>query len=82
VPKFRFMLEDPIEDNLPKVAVPSMVVRGKKDPIAPQHWIDEAARLLRTDRVVVIPGWGHAVQYSAPTQLIDAIRPFLSQVLE
>jgi 2-hydroxy-6-oxonona-2,4-dienedioate hydrolase len=82
VPEFRFMLEDPIEDKLPKVAVSSMVVRGEKDPIAPQRWIDEAARLLRTDRVAVITGWGHAVQYSAPTQLIDAIRPFLSQVLE
>jgi 2-hydroxy-6-oxonona-2,4-dienedioate hydrolase len=76
------MLEDPIEDKLPWVTVPTMVVRGERDPIAPQPWIDEAARLLCTDRVAMIPGWGHAVQYSAATQLIDVIRPFLSQVLE
>jgi 2-hydroxy-6-oxonona-2,4-dienedioate hydrolase len=56
-------------------------VRGEKDPLASQQWIDEAARLVGTDRVAVIPGWGHAVQYSAATQLIDAIRPFLSQTL-
>lgn len=81
VPEFWFMLEDPIEDKLPRVAVPTMIVRGEKDPLASQQWIDEAARLVGTDRVAVIPGWGHAVQYSAATQLINAIRPFLSQTL-
>ncbi|HSH39380.1 MAG TPA: alpha/beta hydrolase, partial [Chthoniobacterales bacterium] len=57
--------------------LPVILVRGEKDPLAPQRWIDEAARLARAERVAVIPGWGHAVQFSAPEQTVDAIWPFL-----
>ncbi|HEY0368447.1 MAG TPA: alpha/beta hydrolase [Chthoniobacterales bacterium] len=79
VPEFRFMLRDPIEHKLPKVSQPVLLVRGEKDPLAPQRWIDEAARLLGGAAVAVIPGWGHAVQFSAPAELVAAISPFLHQ---
>lgn len=78
-PEFRAMMRDPIEDKLPQLNVPTMLVRGERDAIVPQPWLDEAARLLSTDRTAVIPGWGHAVQYSAAGQLVDAIRPFLRE---
>lgn len=79
IPEFRFMVQDPIEDKLAKLTQPVMLVRGEKDPIAPQRWLEEAARLAHTDRKVVIGGWGHAVQYDTPLQLAEAIRPFLDQ---
>src|SRR5579884_602550 len=62
--EFRFMLQDPIEQKLPHVPVPVMLVRGQNDQIVPQYWLDEAARLVGTDQIVVIPRWSHAVQYS------------------
>ena len=71
------MRDDPIEQKLPRIAAPVLLVRGEKDPIAPQRWIEEASRLLRTDRVAVIPGWGHAVPFSAPEETVRAIEPFL-----
>lgn len=57
---------------------PTMLVRGEKDPIVPQRWFDEAARLAHAKRTAVIAGWGHAVQYSAAQPLTDAIQSFLT----
>jgi 2-hydroxy-6-oxonona-2,4-dienedioate hydrolase len=54
-----------------------MLVRGERDPIVPQRWFDEAASLVRAEQVAVIPGWGHAVNYSAPDEVTAAIVPFL-----
>lgn len=79
LPEFRFMLRDRIEDKLPRVAAPVMWVRGENDPISPQRWADEGVRLLPNGRIAVIPGWGHAVHYSAPRRFADAIAPFLRE---
>ena len=78
VPEFHSMLHDPVEKKLPLVAVPTLLVRGENDPVVPQRWLEEAARLLGTRHVIVIPRWGHAVQYSAAPQVVDVIEPFLS----
>lgn len=77
IPEFRFMLRDRIEEKLPRVMPPVMLVRGENDAIVPQRWLDEAARLVGAERVAVVPRWGHAVNYSAARQLADAIVPFL-----
>ena len=76
--EFRFMRDYPIERALPRITAPVMLVRGENDTMAPQRWIDEAARLLRTARVAVIPRAGHAVQFSAPDETVRAIQPFLA----
>jgi pimeloyl-ACP methyl ester carboxylesterase len=73
------MMSEPIEEMLPRVAVPTMLVAGEKDPIVPQRWFHEAARLVRAEQVAVISGWGHAVNYSAPDELAAAIMPFLAR---
>ena len=75
--EIRFMLEHRIEDTLPLLTAPVMVVRGARDAIVPQRWAEEVARLARAERLIVIPGWGHAVNYSAPLELARVIRPFL-----
>ena len=63
---FRYALQDRIEEKLPYVRVPTLVVRGGKDPIVPQRWCEEAVRLLPQGRLVVIPGAGHTVNYNSP----------------
>jgi pimeloyl-ACP methyl ester carboxylesterase len=77
VQELRYMMSDRIEDKLPRVTAPTMLVRGERDPIVPQRWFDEAASLVRAEQVAVIPGWGHAVNYSAPDEVTAAIVPFL-----
>jgi pimeloyl-ACP methyl ester carboxylesterase len=77
LPELRYLLQDRIEDRLPNVQCPTMLVRGENDPLVPQRWMEQAARLVRAERVAIIPNWGHAVNYSAAEQLVDAITPFL-----
>lgn len=77
VPEFRSMLQDRIEEKLPRLRVPVMMVRGGMDRVAPQPWVEQAAALCGAARPVVLPGWGHAVNYSAAPQLAKVIGPFL-----
>ncbi|GAB2803992.1 alpha/beta hydrolase [Halomonas shantousis] len=77
LPEARAMMKDPVETKLAELMQPVMLVRGGRDLIASQRWLDRMARLLRTDRVAVIPAWGHNVNYSAAERLSAAIRPFL-----
>lgn len=77
--ELRFLLRYRIEEKLPQVTAPALVVRGEKDTVAPQAWCDQVAALVRAERVVVIPEWGHAVHYSAPREFVEAVVPFLRQ---
>lgn len=77
-PELRSMLAYPIEAKLPDLRVPVMLIRGERDAIAPQAWVDEAARLLRAAPAHVIPRWSHAVHYSAAAEVAQAMRPFLA----
>ena len=74
---FRYALEDPIEERLPRVDLPALVVHGSRDPISPRPWAEEVARLLPRGRLVVLPGAAHAVNYSAAAGFVQEIRAFL-----
>lgn len=72
----RLALRDQIERKLPVIDVPTLVVRGEKDPLVPARWADEVTGLLRSGQLVVISGTAHAVHYCAPHQLARAIEDF------
>lgn len=74
---FRHGLDHRIEDDLPFLRVPTLVVRGGRDPIAPQAWAEEVARTLPNGRLAVLPGVAHAANIHAPDALVRAIRAFL-----
>jgi pimeloyl-ACP methyl ester carboxylesterase len=76
---FRHALRDRIEDKLPHLDVPTLVVRGARDPIAPQRWVEEAARLLPQGRLVVVPGAAHTMNFTSPDALARVVRPFVEQ---
>lgn len=73
----RAMLADRMEDRLPYVRVPTLVVRGSRDPIARQRWVEEVVRLLPQGQLAVLPGAPHAANYSAADQLVEVIEPFI-----
>jgi pimeloyl-ACP methyl ester carboxylesterase len=75
---FRHALADRIEEKLPKVRAPTLVVRGERDPVAPQRWAEEATRLLPRGRLAVIPGAPHCVNYSTPVAFARLVRTFLA----
>jgi 2-hydroxy-6-oxonona-2,4-dienedioate hydrolase len=74
---FYYAIADRIEDKLPHVEAPTLVVRGELDPIVPQDWAADIARRLRRSRLAVVPGAAHTVNYMAPDALADLVRAFL-----
>jgi pimeloyl-ACP methyl ester carboxylesterase len=73
----RYALQDRVEDKLPFVGVPALVVHGERDPIVSQRWAEEVARLLPHGRLVVVPGGSHTMNYSMPLELVRVTHPFL-----
>lgn len=72
----REVLRDRIEDKLPGLDLPVLVIRGASDPVCPQEWAEEVVRLLPRGELKVILG-GHCLNYSRPVELVHGIRPFL-----
>ncbi len=74
---FQHMLQDRIEDKLPGIAAPTLVVRGSRDTTVPQDWAETVTRLLPRARLVVVPDRPHTLNYDAPDALERIVRPFL-----
>lgn len=69
-------LKDRIEEKLPRVRVPMLVVRGEHDRIVPMRWAKEVAELLPAGRLIVVPGSAHPVNYQAPGKLARLVISF------
>lgn len=66
---FRHCLEDRIEDKLPRLRMPALVVRGEHDPIARPAWLARMARLLPDARTHTVARAPHAIAWSAPEEV-------------
>jgi len=73
----REMFADRIASKLPRVAARTLVLRGERDPIAPESWAMEAARLLPDGHHLTLPRAGHCVHYSHPAETARAILAFI-----
>ena len=62
----RSALADRIEQRLPLIAQPTIVVRGADDGFVGQSRAETAAALLPRSRLVVVPSEPHAVHYTQP----------------
>ncbi len=74
----RQALKDRIEEKLPQVSQPTLLIRGEHDPLCPQYWAKEAAALLPAGKLEVIKGASHAVHYSKPAAVASLINVFLA----
>lgn len=73
----RYALAHRIEDDLPAVARPVLVVRGGRDRVVSRRWAQEVAAAAPDGRLAEVPRHGHALNHSAPGPLAAVIRPFL-----
>jgi 2-hydroxy-6-oxonona-2,4-dienedioate hydrolase len=78
VTTFRHALHDAIEDKLPFLDLPTLVVRGSRDPHVPPWWAREVARRLPEGRLLELPGATHAVNHDMPLQTARVIEHFLT----
>lgn len=73
------MVRDHMEDRLPAVQCPTLVVRGGCDVIASQRWVERATCLIPDARLVVIPGGTHALDMDMPQELARAVCEFVCE---
>lgn len=76
---FCYALQDRIEEHLPHMQVPTLVVRGTRDTVVPQRWAEEVANMLPTGQLVMIEGAAHDVNFNAPEQLTREVLRFLRE---
>jgi 2-hydroxy-6-oxonona-2,4-dienedioate hydrolase len=75
----RVAVADRVEQRLPLIQAPTMVVRGERDPLVPERWARQMASLLPNARLVVIKGAPHAIQYTCPEALAQELVKFLDE---
>jgi pimeloyl-ACP methyl ester carboxylesterase len=73
----QFGLKDRIEDKLPEIRIPTLVIRGEFDTVVPHAWAREVADLLPDGKLITIPGGTHGVNYKLPREFAAALREFL-----
>ena len=71
---------DRIEEHLPLVRIPTLVVRGSRDPLVSQRWVEQVHHLLPNSQLAVVQGAAHAVNYNSPQELTHITRRFLSKL--
>jgi pimeloyl-ACP methyl ester carboxylesterase len=76
----RHMLANRLEETIRHCAVPGLVVRGDRDPIASHRWARDLARLAPDASLLEIAGAPHAIQHNRPRDLAVACAPFLRSV--
>jgi pimeloyl-ACP methyl ester carboxylesterase len=74
----RMCVRDRIEDKLPAIAAPTLVLAGSRDPVVPLAWARRVAHLLPHGRLVILEGGTHTLNYSYPRSFAAAILPFLA----
>lgn len=71
-------LTDRVEEKLPQVTAPALVVRGAFDPLMSQAWAERAAALLPRGRLALVPHTAHTMNFSAPWRLAHLAREFFA----
>ena len=75
---FGYMMADCIEEKLPQVRVPTLVIWGEHDPLVPPRWGEEAVRLLPLGLPFMLRGAPHTVNYNAARRFVRVVRAFLA----
>ncbi len=73
----QYAFSDPMEEHLTHVHIPTLVVRGSRDPIVPQDWVEKVNSLLPNSQLVVVQGAGHAVNFNSPKRLVELTQTFI-----
>jgi 2-hydroxy-6-oxonona-2,4-dienedioate hydrolase len=75
----RAALGDRIEERLPSIAQPTVVVYGEDDGFVGRPWMDRVVELMPDARLVAVPREPHAVHYTRPALVaevvLDLLRP-------
>ena len=76
----RAMMRDRIEQRLPYIKAPTLVVRGSFDVVSPARWVAEMVALLPRGELMTLPQGTNKLHYVYPWSYSRAIRPFIARV--
>lgn len=68
------MFRDDQLDRLGRVTQPAIVIGGEHDPIIPPEWVRDMASRMPRGEAVIVPDAPHALNFSAPRDLVEAIK--------
>jgi pimeloyl-ACP methyl ester carboxylesterase len=74
---FGHLLADPVEQHLPHLTEPAVVVRGAHDPVAPLRWAEEVAAAMGDATVTEVSHAAHGVHHSHPAEVAEIVRVVL-----
>jgi 2-hydroxy-6-oxonona-2,4-dienedioate hydrolase len=74
----RSALADRIEERLPYIRQPTVVVHGGNDRLISRPWAEEVAALLPRGRLLVVPDGSHAVPYTHPELVAGIVEQLLA----
>ncbi|WP_190273506.1 alpha/beta fold hydrolase [Crystallibacter crystallopoietes] len=60
------MLRHRVEDVLARIDVPTIILRGERDPIVPRSWVQTLAAASPAVRIADIAGEAHVLMYRRP----------------
>jgi 2-hydroxy-6-oxonona-2,4-dienedioate hydrolase len=78
----RSALADRIEEKLPRIAIPTMVVCGARDPVVTVEWADQVARLTGRDLPGATGGILKVLDHAAHALPYDDPEAFSALILE
>jgi pimeloyl-ACP methyl ester carboxylesterase len=77
VKTLRYAVNDHIDAKLPVLRVPTLLIRGSLDRIAPQTWLDRAAGLIPGSRTLTVDHAAHNVVTTAGPETAAAVTTFI-----
>ena len=77
--ELRHMLDDREMEKARHVRAPCLIVRGARDAVVPCAWAQQVADALRAGEAREVKGWGHALNFSAPDELLKVVGEFLDE---
>jgi pimeloyl-ACP methyl ester carboxylesterase len=69
----RAALRQRLEQRLPLVRAPTLIVRGARDPMVPRDWCEHLVGVAREARLLEIPGAAHATHHGAPERVAELV---------
>ena len=68
----------PLDDLIARVAAPTLIVRGGRDPLTTGRWAGRLAERAPRARIAVIPRAAHGLGHDAPRAVAGAVTAFLA----
>jgi 2-hydroxy-6-oxonona-2,4-dienedioate hydrolase len=78
---FRDCMHDPVEEKLPQVEQPALVLYGTRDPLISQEWAARVADTLPAGELHVLPGVVHNMAFENPLELARTTTFFIADRL-